>query len=99
MKFGYYSENTSTTREQTEISENCIIIVKLNVTENFRPERIEGKRNICPQIHEGFSVGRSITLILMSFRWIYQDKKLKVSRRIFQLGIRQNFLTIRAAQL
>ena len=77
----------------SEISENHIMIVKLNVSESFREERTEGKGDICPQTLEGFSVGRGIKLFLVSFRRTYQ-----YPRRIFQLDIRQDFITIRAIQ-
>lgn len=47
--------------QNSGISENHIIIIKLNVTKNFREERIEGKRVVCFQTYEGFSVGKGNT--------------------------------------
>lgn len=70
---------------------NHIIILKLDVTKNFRQERTEGKRNVCPQIYEGFPFGRSIKFFLISFTQIYQDQQLKNSRKIFQLGVGRAF--------
>lgn len=55
---GTVLKNMSITMGQNSgISENHIII-KLNVTKNFREERIEGKRAVCLQRYEGFSVGK-----------------------------------------
>lgn len=70
---------------------NHLIILKLDVTKNFKQEGTEGKRNVCPQIYEGFSVERGIKLFMVSFRQIYQDQKLKNSRKIFRLGVGRTF--------